>query len=179
MFTFSSHKGFTLVELIVVISIIGILASIVFANFGSARAVSRDDVRNAAVKELQLAIELYKAQYGTYPAAGCSASAAQWAGPGPGTGANIACQTYIVGLVPDFIAALPTDPTVEATTDTGYYYRTNGTAYKIMSFNTVEQKRVTSSDNELARCPSFSSCGGTAADRERTYAAFSAGAETW
>ncbi len=55
--------GFTLVELMVVISVIGILSSIVYANFGSARASARDDIRKSALKEVQLAIELYKAQY--------------------------------------------------------------------------------------------------------------------
>jgi len=173
-------SGFTLVELMVVISIIGILASIVYANFGGARAGARDDVRNAAVKELQLAIELYRAQYGFYPSSGCTASGtANWAGPGPGTGSFVSCNNYINGLVPDFIAALPIDPLSENTSNVGYYYRSNGSSYKLMSFNAVEAKTVSSAEHELARCPNFASCGGTATDRQRTYAVFSAGAETW
>ncbi len=173
-------SGFTLVELIVVISIIGILASIVYANFGSARGAARDYVRAAAVKELQLAIELYRAQFGVYPSSGCTASGtANWAGPGPGTGSFVSCTNYINGLVPDFIASLPTDPLSENTSNVGYYYRSNGSSYKLMSFNAVEAKLVTSADHELARCPDFTTCGGGVSDRTRTYATFSAGATTW
>ncbi len=174
-------SGFTLVELIVVISIIGILASIVYANFGGARGAARDDVRAAAVKELQLAIELYRAQFGVYPSSGCAASGtASWAGPGPETLPEfVSCANYINGLVPDFIASLPTDPLSENTSNVGYYYRSNGSSYKLMSFNAVEAKLVTSADHELARCPDFSTCGGGVSDRPRTYATFSAGATTW
>jgi len=48
-------SGFTLIELLVTISIIAILSSIIYASFNDARAQSRDKVRMADLKELQLA----------------------------------------------------------------------------------------------------------------------------
>ncbi len=164
--------GFTLVELMVVVSVIGILASIVYANFGSARAASRDDVRKASLEEVRLALELYKAQYGRYPA-GCKGDNA-WAGTNHATygcGAN-----YIPGLVSDFIAALPWDSRTGA--NAGYLYRTNstGSTYKFMAWNTVEQKTVTSFENQYARCPATAAACPGATPPATTYAVYAAGA---
>lgn len=63
-----NQRGFTLVELMVVISIIGFLASVVQVNLQS----SKDSARGAQIvrniRELQTALEFYNTQYGVYPA---------------------------------------------------------------------------------------------------------------
>jgi len=59
--------GFTLIELLVVISIIGILASFLFANFVGIRQRSRDGVRKSDLRQIQSALELYRADKGNYP----------------------------------------------------------------------------------------------------------------
>ncbi len=166
--------GFTLVELMVAISIIGILSAIVYANFGESRKSSRDDIRKTSMKELQLAIEFYKAQNGVYPAQG---NAAAWSG---GTsGAYNAGVNYIVGLVPDYIPALPFDPS-PTPADRGIIYRTDGTDYKLLVYDTVESKMVTDYNNEFARCPSMNTVGCTGATPpSTTYGVYSAGAATW
>ena len=64
------QKGFTLVELLVVISIIGILSGLLFANFGGVREKSRDGVRKSDLGHIQSALELYRADQGSYPALG-------------------------------------------------------------------------------------------------------------
>jgi len=64
------RKGFTLVEILVVIAIIGILASVVLASMGGARSKGRDTKRISDVKQLQLALQLYyDANVNKYPAA--------------------------------------------------------------------------------------------------------------
>lgn len=62
-----SKKGFTLLELIVVIAIIGLLAAIVLASVNSARMKARNGRRIAEVKHYITAIELAYDKYGSYP----------------------------------------------------------------------------------------------------------------
>ncbi len=63
----SCITGFTLVELLVVISIIGLLSSIVLTTVNSARAKARDARRIADFKQIQTALEFYYDKYGVYP----------------------------------------------------------------------------------------------------------------
>ncbi len=60
-------KGFTLIELIVVISIIGFLTTLAFASFSQARQQSRDQKRISDLSGIQLALEQYFNKFGFYP----------------------------------------------------------------------------------------------------------------
>jgi prepilin-type N-terminal cleavage/methylation domain-containing protein len=175
------NSGFTLVELMVTISIIGILAGIVYANFADSKAVSRDQIRKTTLKDLQLAINLYKAQNGYYPASGCTASGtANWAGPGPSSVNSVIpnCDNYIQNLVPDFIAALPVDPS-DQVNNKGYIYRSNGSSYKLLSWNAVEKLTISDVTDDFARCTSLAGACASSLPAN-TYAVFSPGvAETW
>jgi prepilin-type N-terminal cleavage/methylation domain-containing protein len=170
--------GFTLIELLVTISIIAILSAILYAGFEEARSQARDKARMTALKEVQLALEFYKAQNGVYPAQGCG-GAGSFAGPGSAGGASFAsCDIYILGLVPDFIGSLPRDPKSEDVASMGYYYRSDGNSYKLMINDSVENSLVNSYGDEFARCPS-SSGGCAGAVPANTYAVYSVGAESW
>lgn len=61
------NNGFTLVELLVVISIIGILATLVMANLNSARSRARDAQRKSDARSIATALRLYFNDKGYYP----------------------------------------------------------------------------------------------------------------
>lgn len=65
--------GFTLVELLISIAIISVLTSLIMANFIGIRQRARDAQRKSDVRQIQSALELYRADQGSYPASlpGC------------------------------------------------------------------------------------------------------------
>jgi prepilin-type N-terminal cleavage/methylation domain-containing protein len=72
----SSHsplnaRGFTLIEILVVIAIIGLLSSIILASLNSARIKGNDSARIQNIKSLETAMEFYYDSHaGTYPPVG-------------------------------------------------------------------------------------------------------------
>jgi type II secretion system protein G len=61
------QRGFTLIELMVVVAVIGILASIGIAIFANATARSRVAKAQADVRSLATAVSTYTAHMGTLP----------------------------------------------------------------------------------------------------------------
>jgi general secretion pathway protein G len=80
-------KGFTLIEFILVFTLIGIISAVTFSTFGNARLNSRDSKRKTDVETIRGALERYRYDNGAYI-----------------TG------TVISALVPNYISSLPTDP---------------------------------------------------------------------
>jgi len=60
-------RGFTLVEIMIVVAIIIILVSIAIAAGVSAKKVARDNQRKTDILLIQVKLESYMAQYGVYP----------------------------------------------------------------------------------------------------------------
>jgi type IV pilus assembly protein PilA len=61
-----SQKGFTLIELMIVVAIIGILAAIAIPQFASYRKKAQDSAAKSALKNLATAQENYYATENTY-----------------------------------------------------------------------------------------------------------------
>jgi prepilin-type N-terminal cleavage/methylation domain-containing protein len=61
------QKGFTLIELMVVISIIGLLASVVLVALNDTRKKGRDTVRVANANQIVKALDFYFDKFGSYP----------------------------------------------------------------------------------------------------------------
>lgn len=103
------EKGFTLIELMVVVAIIGILTALVTVNLQDARERARDVQRKADVKSVQQALELYKNDHipQTYP------STATWRTDLQSGG---------------YMQTVPNDPTFASTGNwTNYSYTLNAT----------------------------------------------------
>lgn len=62
-------KAFTLVELLVVMSIIGVLAALAVGSFRNAQVRGRDATRKSDLKQIAHSLELFYADYGRYPSA--------------------------------------------------------------------------------------------------------------
>lgn len=60
-------NGFTVVELIVIIVVIGILASISIVGYSGLQGRSRDAERKADIESIQSVLETYRDQTGKYP----------------------------------------------------------------------------------------------------------------
>ncbi len=63
----NKQKGFTLLEILVVISIIGILVALGTAAFSTTQKKSRDARRKSDLKAVQNGLEQYHAKVGSYP----------------------------------------------------------------------------------------------------------------
>lgn len=183
-------RGFTLIEILVVISIIGILSAVLYANFGDARTEAKNESMQAELKEVQLALELYKAQNNRYP------DVPACGGPG-GFGVNIASSVtcdpnpYIDRVVPEFIAELPSHlDSANSNCDISYKVKSDGSWYKLTAINchggaTAASEGVQSGD-EFARCLEISTpeCASmctpafvASAAFYESYAVYSAGGE--
>lgn len=60
------NKGFTLIEMLIVIAIIGILSSMILVGLGSARAKARDSRRISDIRQIQNGLEIYYSNNQTY-----------------------------------------------------------------------------------------------------------------
>jgi prepilin-type N-terminal cleavage/methylation domain-containing protein len=70
-------RGFTLVELLAVIAIIGILASLTFGLYGFVQSSKREAKARGEIKLFEAKLEEFKARYGEYPMAENS-SESEW-----------------------------------------------------------------------------------------------------
>lgn len=112
---FSHHQeGFTLIELLIVIAIIGILTTLLMVNFIGIRQRARDAERKSDLRQIQAALELYRADTGTYPSS-----------PLP------ACGAALTNNGTNYMTKIPCDPLNSG--EFIYSYTSTGTTYDIFA----------------------------------------------
>ena len=121
-FSLLTHqKGFTLIEVLIVVSIIGLLASIVLVGLGGFRARGADARRIVDLRQVQNALELYYQKNGNYPSLpGCPA----------GGYSSRSCWNDLAGALRDAgigVPRIPNDPDATAS----YDYGTDGQTYTL------------------------------------------------
>ncbi len=65
-------QGFTLIEMLVVISIIAVLTGLILANFNNARLRGRDAARKSDLRQIKSALRLFYNDFQQYPEDGSS-----------------------------------------------------------------------------------------------------------
>lgn len=166
--------GFTLMEILIVMVIIGILATLGLGSFQSSQQKGRDAKRKSELKQIGTALEAYYNDYGQYPLSisgeigGCSGgTACAWG------------QTFEDDNGTVYMVELPEDPRGSGE----YYYDSDGTEYQIYTRleNTFDRDiNVDSDDNPLVfdgvfcgdtECNYGLSSGNTTPDSGRTLVA--------
>lgn len=132
-----NKKGFTLVELLVVVAIIGILATIGMVMYAGAQKSGRIAKRIQDLKAIQTALELYYSVNKTYPVVtlntdtGWRSECSSWGGYA--SDLVIPNPAGYPSFVPNYMPAFPSDPRMDKTTSRHcYLYRSNGTDYKLL-----------------------------------------------
>ena len=110
-----NKKGFTLIEILIVVAIIGILASVVLVGLGPLQRQGRDARRISDLKQVQTGLELYYNKNGAYPIMNVTDSAGWTSLSSDLTGADIG------------ISNVPKEPS----TGKSYLYESDGTVYAL------------------------------------------------
>ncbi len=151
----NKNRAFTLIELMVVISIIGIMATVIVMSLDKARGKARDDKRAADLAQIELALRLYVEQNKHYPK--------ESDGYSGGTAGQIckSCNGPINSEIQTYLGFIPEDPKNDST----YYYyydakqSCGGSSNKIVLFaNTMETAKYKNSSDTV--CASWGGEGG-------------------
>lgn len=127
-------RGFTLVELLVVITILAILMGIAVSAYSGALKSGRLAKRLTDLKSIDTALELYRSDHEVYPISN------SWRSECVG-GGNLAADEVIPGLVPKYLKIFPSDPKMDKSGNTSCYMyisKEDGTGYKLMDFQVAE-----------------------------------------
>lgn len=175
--THHQHQtGFTLVEVLIVMAIIGIMSSFFITNYTSARNKATDAKRRADMSQVKKALELYYNTYGEYPTTNGS-----WYGLAEqgtdGFKNTSGANGYIPNLAPTFVSQLPQDPSGDVSEWSGYLYKSDGNNYKFLSHTNgpksfpevgnefydparpTEAWKVSNNDSATSsNCPAISTC---------------------
>ncbi len=126
-------KGFTLVELLVVMAILGVLVTLIAGGFRTAQMRGRDAKRKSDLKEIANSLELYLSDHGEYPpssggqVAGCPATTGSCAW---GSGEFTDGETV-------YFKTMPEDPS----SNLNYYYRAFSNDQKFQIYAHLENPK--------------------------------------
>ena len=89
-------RGFTMIEILVAVTIMAVLAAIGFTAYGKINKRSRDSKRKADIEQIRSALEMYRSDYGYYP--------------NTGSGVWTDASNLSTPLVSTYMPAIPADP---------------------------------------------------------------------
>jgi prepilin-type N-terminal cleavage/methylation domain-containing protein len=138
MLRINKKNGFTLVELLIVIAIIGIITVIASSSFVSAQKKSRDASRKSNLKSLSDALNMYYADFGSFP----SQSLIDF-----DHGGQLASGSVV------YMKKIPTETTKAVKQ---FYYQVSPTGKSFRLYANLEN----SDDKDCLSCPDYPVTGG-------------------
>lgn len=123
----NQRRGFSIIELLVVMAIMVLLSSVILSTIGAARVKARLSKRVSDFREVKMALDLYYDANGSYPSTGgvWRSECASW---GSYTASNV-----IPGLAPTYISTIPSEPTADKVNSVScYIYNSNGLEYAFL-----------------------------------------------
>lgn len=100
------NKGFTFIEILVVVTIIAMLVMVAAVSYGSINKRSRDAKRKSDIEQIRSALEMYRADNGYYP-------------DGPISFATVKDDATLTNALFSYLPSIPPDPK----DDTEYPYK--------------------------------------------------------
>lgn len=115
------QKGFTIVELLIVIVVIAILAAISIVAYNGIQERARDSQRVQDVKTIAKALEIYYLDNNTFPSSACTLGTgckinSSWSTTSDGSWSHLESQ-----LVPKYLSSLPKDPLASTSTNSSIH----------------------------------------------------------
>jgi prepilin-type N-terminal cleavage/methylation domain-containing protein len=118
----TEKRGFTLIELMIAVSIVGILSTVGMVMYSSSQKVARDSKRKQDLRSIAQALEIFYLEYKRYPCSdaggtGVNSNTGNWL-----TDSNVAncISTGVTGtntsLAPSYMNSVPKDPLSPSTT---------------------------------------------------------------
>ena len=141
--------GMTIIELMLVMAIVSLFAGVSLATVRKGQTDGRDQTRKATLRKLQVYLELYKDNNGSYPSTGGA-----WYSSESGDAVSNNGGNWIPNLSPTYVRSLPTDPVGGASKisacsgwKSSYLYRSDdGNDYALLSHCSPEVAGWTTSD---------------------------------
>lgn len=162
----NKQRGFTIVELLIVIVVIAILAAIVIVAYNGVQANAQQSKMRSDLLEVQKLVENYATINGSYPVTAANLNP-NWGTTTARTDANCSIGTHTSDWVPGLNVALPQS----STSGQGvggypgcYIYASDGTNYIISAWNMVS--------TPLTNSPFYRRLGFREMDPSHTYAIF-------
>jgi len=115
-------RGFTLVELLVVVALMGIMMSIALVAYQATRVSARDARRKGDLEIVRSALEMYRSDCGRYPDTSRVIFGNSLTSGGTG-------ETCVAGTI--YMASLPVDP---LSTKYKYGYTGTATSYSLCAY---------------------------------------------
>jgi general secretion pathway protein G len=137
-----NSRGFTLVEILIVVIILGILAAIVIPQFTNASNDARNNSVAATLQTMRGQIELYKIQHGDTPPT--QGNLVTLLTSKTDTTGNVVASTLTTGVLGPYVQTFPTNPInglsavgAAAATNVGWVYITANGQYTVQAVNTA------------------------------------------